>query len=509
MIWKKTWFSYGLWTFYSGIVCIALALGIFLCFPKEKLYIMLGMVCLFFLLLTGLYYLIQFLVKKAGTGREFSKKTGLFFEVFLLAAACIGGSILRIVPILQADLTALAQTELLQNSFVTDGMALPQTAHGQEWFFMHALRALFLFTGNHANAALWLQFAMQMLGSFFFYLGIRKLSGKAAAIAGFTGMMFLPVYVQSSSVLNAVWMEFLLFGFGFYLTGSFLRARRNEEEKERTHFQKAFFYIGAILLGLYIAVVIYGDVSGVLLVLLGGSVLWSLPVREKKDKRYSLRTVLALCLLLGAVGGITLLFAWKAYANQVLFLTVAKDWFAVYRAYLSKPVGVDLYAGREVVYLILTAVSFFGIFGFFKERKEESLSGMFLFFIGTAVLYMQGLFRWGMEAFDMRLLLLMTVCASFAVGTCFRFVPAKEQPKEKELEKEEQRLEQKSEPKLEQESKIKTQKENEEKAAEVCRLEEAHSKVKLLENPLPGPKKHISKTMDYDIEVADDDDYDI
>lgn len=124
----------------------------------------------FFLLLTGLYYLIQFLVKKAGTGREFFKENRTFFEVFLLAAACIGGSILRIVPILQADLTALAQTELLQNSFVTDGMALPQTAHGQEWFFMHALRALFLFTGNHANAALWLQFAMQMLGSFSFIL---------------------------------------------------------------------------------------------------------------------------------------------------------------------------------------------------------------------------------------------------------------------------------------------------------------------------------------------------
>lgn len=507
MIWKKTWFSYVLWAFYSGIVCIALALGILLCFPKENLYIMLGTVCLFFLSLTGVYYLIQFLVRKAGTDREISKKTGIFFEVLLLAVACVGGSVLRIVPILQADQTALAKMALLQDSFVTEGVAVPQIAHGQEWFFMHALRVLFLFTGNHANAALWFQFSIQMLGSFFFYLGIRKLAGKAAAVAGFIGMMFLPVYVQSSSVLNTVWMEFLLFGIGFYLTGSFLRARRNEEEKERNRFQRAFSYIGAVLLGLYIAVVIYGDFSGLLLVLLGGSVLWSLPVREKGDKRYSLRTVQAFCMLLGAVGGITLLFAWKAYAYHVLLLTVAKDWFAVYRAYLSKPVGIDLYAGRESVYLILAAICFLGVFCFFKERKEESLSGMFLFFIGMSVLRMGGMLKQGAEAFDLWLLLLMTACAAFVVGNCFKLVPAEEESQK------EPKTELKTEPKTELKSETKTEletetKKEEVKAAEVSKQEE-QPKVKLLDNPLPGPKKHVPKTMDYDIEVADDDDYDV
>ena len=34
-------------------------------------------------------------------------------------------------------------------------------------------------------------------------------------------------------------------------------------------------------------------------------------------------------------------------------------------------------------------------------------------------------------------------------------------------------------------------------------------KVKLLENPLPLPKKLVYDPMDYDYEVSDDDDYDI
>ena len=34
-------------------------------------------------------------------------------------------------------------------------------------------------------------------------------------------------------------------------------------------------------------------------------------------------------------------------------------------------------------------------------------------------------------------------------------------------------------------------------------------KIKLLDNPLTLPKKHEKRTMDYDYEVADDDDYDI
>ena len=33
--------------------------------------------------------------------------------------------------------------------------------------------------------------------------------------------------------------------------------------------------------------------------------------------------------------------------------------------------------------------------------------------------------------------------------------------------------------------------------------------VRYIENPLPGPRKHVAKSMDYDLEVADDDDFDI
>lgn len=50
MIWKKTWFSYVLWALYSGILYLALALGIILLIPNEVSKIwMIGIVCLFFL----------------------------------------------------------------------------------------------------------------------------------------------------------------------------------------------------------------------------------------------------------------------------------------------------------------------------------------------------------------------------------------------------------------------------------------------------------------------------
>jgi len=39
--------------------------------------------------------------------------------------------------------------------------------------------------------------------------------------------------------------------------------------------------------------------------------------------------------------------------------------------------------------------------------------------------------------------------------------------------------------------------------------DEKKPEIDYIENPLPGPKKHVAKSMDYDIEVSDDDDYDI
>ena len=39
--------------------------------------------------------------------------------------------------------------------------------------------------------------------------------------------------------------------------------------------------------------------------------------------------------------------------------------------------------------------------------------------------------------------------------------------------------------------------------------EETTEQIEYIENPLPGPRKHVAKSMDYDLEVADDDDFDI
>lgn len=36
-----------------------------------------------------------------------------------------------------------------------------------------------------------------------------------------------------------------------------------------------------------------------------------------------------------------------------------------------------------------------------------------------------------------------------------------------------------------------------------------NSGVKYIENPLPLPKKHVNKTMDFDIEISENDDFDV
>ena len=112
MIWKKTWFSYGVWGLYSAVVSMAFALGIMLFVPKgSNPYLAVLLVCLFFLLMTLFFFLSQTIVVNVGGKRKIKRKAAVLVETFAILAALAGGSVLSVGFLRQAQPETLLQSE--------------------------------------------------------------------------------------------------------------------------------------------------------------------------------------------------------------------------------------------------------------------------------------------------------------------------------------------------------------------------------------------------------------
>lgn len=504
MIWKKTWFSYGVWGLYSAIVSMAFALGILLYVPTgSNPYLAVLMVCLFFLLMTLIFFLSQTLVVNLCDKRKLKRKAAVLIETFVILAALTGSCVFSVGFLRQAQPELMLQSEYLTDSFVGGSLTVSESVYGVRFYYLYVLRTLFIFLGNHGQAALWLQLFLYVAGSFFLYRGIRRLFGKTAGVFGFTALMMIPFWIETKETITPLWLEFFLFGTGFYLTAVFLRKHRDLEfAGERGRGRKFLDYLAPVLLGMFMASVIYAGPSGLLLMVLGFSILWSLP-EGGKTRTYPLRLLLAFLLLAGIAAGLFLLFLGEACICKETLFQVAETKWKLYgsQAGLSFPLN---FTDREsVAFSVLAGGMFWGIFRFFFEPKEDSLSGLFFFFLAVAGLRISGFFA--PDEKEIWLLFMMSVCAAVCVGrslTPFYTPKPEETAKGSELKenKEDVKEERKEEKALPPEKKqeIPDKSESTETPA-----------VEFLENPLPGPKKHVPKTMDYDIRIEDDDDFDI
>lgn len=568
MIWKKTWFSYVLWALYSVVVSMAYASGLLLYVPLGKSpYLAVGVVCLYFLLTAFAFFFLQQLLQNLGN-KKLRKNVAAVLESVLIFAVFCGCFLFQAKAVSGMDPKILAESEYLAKSFVQEGVAVSGSAYGAEWFYLYVLRGLFIFTGNHARAAFWLQFVLQTAGSLFLCGAIRKLSGSIAGALGFTGLMIIPAYVSGLNILTPLWVEFFLFAVGFCGVVFCLRRRKKVRGTGASVFAAAFF------LGVYFSCVIYGDLSGILLIFLAVSMLWSRPAANAGQTIIlygsQVKVMQTICLFGGCAAGLFLFFLGGPCSFQ--------EWRNVY----GLEFGLNFSGMAALCFVILCGFLFCGIFRFFYEKEEDSLCCMFLFFLGALALGLTGMTMPGMQ--EMWLLVLLTICAAVSLGrsmTRLRSVeektpqagwktlepeektaveervtdlgqpggktPASEEkenlmpeepiPEEREEpvpEKKEEAIPEETMPKEEEKmaTEEREQKMTEGKASEKERkenlsgqeIQEEKPQIKFLENPLPGPKKHVPRTLDfelgdeqlkdrseleYDVTINDDDDFDL
>lgn len=384
-------------------------------------------------------------------------------------------------------------------ALVTEDSTIPQTVHGATYIYLHLLRGLFLLVGNKWMAGIWAQIVMQMIAAVLMYLAIGQIGGKMAGLTFMAAIMFLPAEILRGLTYSPDMMYLCVYAIGLVCVASFLNKYAEGE------MVSIYDVIILAFSGAWIAFVCYLDISGITLPVIAVSALW---LRRQKSEKKCANVWIGLCVLIGAAGlfytGYLALYGYSCGKG------IVDVWNSLIRLYSIK--GYDELFWMEENEITVSAVLYSGMifaaFAYWTHGKSEKLSpwicaGLALcileyFHIPSAQLYSFGL---------------MTYTAAILGGIgisesiSFRKETTDRQAISGEMES------------IREEERMQVEEEIVSGDMEYVDLGE-RKKPQLIENPLPLPRKHVRKAMEYgfipeedmmhyDIEVDENDDYDI
>ena len=404
---------------------------------------------------------------------------------------------------------------------------IPQTVHGAVYFYVQMLHIVFGLLGNHFLAGIWFQIVLQMVAMVVLYFAVRRLAGAVAALVTFGFGMCAPYMVQSALVLSPEVLYFLLLAVACAVVAALGRGLK----------LPAFFIMGMIA-----ALCCYIDIMGMLILFLALATVFC---RRKAAGGSGARAAAAALCLLGAGLGFGACILADAFLSGKSVLGVAQAWLRLYEpggfrlpivleevgsvgeslfpAGASDGLGLGVPAEGAALLALLSV----GVFSFWCDRRRERISVVVLPVFGISLASCYGIFTEEMPGFYV-LYMLLAVLAGLGAGQCF-LAPYGIQPDRGPQEEPGRAGEA-------EEGGLAVEPPDTEAAGEIvdpgtqtegCSLspqgtveDSGQREVRYLENPMPLPKKHVKRVMEYaltapsedddfDVSIEEDDDFDI
>lgn len=438
--------------------------------------------------------------------RESSGQVKLIVEGLLAVALIAVGIMLRVREIMRYDISGEGGNIWFDAVKVTETTRIPQVVHGAVYFYLQVLHGLLVFLGNKMTAALALQLVLQILTGIFLYFAIRKLTGAVAAVVALGYWMLCPI-LSGTVILGPEPLYQLLWMIGLCVCVEALDSFRQRGDTPGIRSVGVFF-----LSGIAIGILTYLDVTGLLLLLVVFSVLFLETKRKVKIMRrigagalglFGTAVAFFACIALDAVGSgkqmeNVLLAWWKVFSPGKF------TWIALYEQPAVHTVDYT------VVYVIMVTILATGAFSYWCRKEHERQSVWFALVLALGILS-----GCGMPSVDMPgltlLYLLLAVAAGAGVQAVLPYemdllrgfkpvlsepveaVPVGAAPQKRRLKVQD----------------LETEDLPEEEPAPASEENPEADKIQFIENPLPLPKKHVPKVLDYKLNSADDDfDYD-
>lgn len=504
MSFKKNVVSYGIWALYLMAVGIVLSfMGMVVSNQNSGIpYLALGLLVLSFVLLFLVYFLAKKIIDSVQVKRMPRSRAALI-EGFLVAVSLVAGIVLRVMMIGSAGEEA-AYYEVAK---VTENQIRMQLVQGSIYYYLFLLNGLFRLVGNKWMAGIALQVVLQMAGALLAYFAIRCLSGRGPALISLLFLTLAPGSIREGMTYSPKMLYFCLYALILLMIAWFLRQSARPDGRALT-------WILALLCGALVAFAGYTDIMGFTLVIPLCGLLGL-----KREQRGMLIWVAQFFLSMLAMAGT---FCLLVYLDGVMsgtgFERVLDAWCTTYH---MKGADYDFLfreSGYETVLLMIFMG--LGIFTFTRRRNEEIFSPWVVMLVSIVIMRILGIITLNMNG-SYQMFFAMTGLAGVALSELFvrDGGRAAENAGIPEAAAEDQNQAGAAALTEEKKQKERDEMENISRQTETSGQEEQSRPVQFIDNPLPLPKKHVKKTMDYpfipdesqmhfDIEVDPKDNFD-
>lgn len=516
----------------------------------------------------GLYWVIRGIARQIRRKCAWKKSVIICFECITVLLIMAAGIVLRIDGA-EYDIY-MAENGLLSYYGRTQGMqyydmAVVTAESSVSSFAVLGLRELYVlclsialsFLGNKIASAIIMQVFLQIIGMILVYAVTRKIAGRIPACTALLYLACSPCCIGMIACIDPEWLFFDLYMLGMLFAVGFVKSYC------ANGLRRPVAVIGAAVLGAAIGLLAYlHPVALTILIVMAAVVIGRKQRQEDKPLYYSA----GVSAVIIAVTFLASIASWLGVTAAVYY-EKGTDAFKIIEQCIRQLsfLQYDIVPSAEYpyhldIYLIGVSVVFaaFLIFEFLREGKEQNYTLWLLICILAAPTPLSALGQTGGEYFfGILSLYVWAVLAGLGLQNCIFGGRAKvmqavieEINSSAEIEKPEQSdelkiteeseepngsglLDKPEEPEQIDEAKDKKMEvetiedeiiEGEIKEDEIIedKIEESEStgKPRYFENPLPLPKKHVKREMDYqypvdekdmkyDIEVSENDDFDI
>ena len=482
---KKTWISYVLWAFYTCATGVILADYAILFWQKYvNALINYGTIIFVFLVfagVTGCYFLIRKALAvyhrqdNAEKDGKKSSRTAKLLEILIALGVFFVGLLYRIYLYLQSTPDMIVITKYYHDATLKAGAGVEPITHGVSYLYTLCLSFVLSFLGNKSAAAVWLQIFLQMLTILLAFLAVRKTAGRIPACVAMFALAVSSVYAGQIFILTPESFFFLLYLAGLFIIGS----------------------AGAFLSGIAIGILCYLDAISLTLLFLLPALFTGIQQREKNKVSF--------LMLILSTGGLSFMgaLAIDAFYSHGKIGQTAETWFLLYRNHI-KADYIFYQTNQSIIEcLVLVVPAAFLIMAFWNRRKEQNASFWIclMFLLAPTPLTAVGVLPY--QIFS---IFIWSVLAGIGLQQSFVW-------EEKKVAKKAVNIQTVDEDKSAVDMKESAPEASVETSMPV-------SAPRFIENPLPLPKKHEKREMDYqyevpedkmnfDVEIKENDDFDI
>lgn len=376
---------------------------------------------------------------------------------------------------------------------VAEGQTIPSVVHGAVYIYLEVLHLVYLLFGNKLVAGVWLQIVLLAITGGFLYAAVRKMAGALPALASLAFLMVGPYMMGESLILSPQIFFLAIYAIALFLSALCIAGKKRS--------------VTCLLTGLLVGAVCYFDVMGVTLLffLLCGILM------QKSDEQEPIsgRLLGGLLALIGGIVGFLLLIGMDSVTSGKTFLNVLSAWGQLYQPSVFTFPDFLNFSGITVEMVVLLLFLPLGVMSYWFNRETEKSSPWILATIVLLILTCFGMTTEEMNG-AMQFYMFFAVMAGISVSGVIELSQRKEadslninRNKKKQHADEKNNVEDKNKEEEVQAEETAAAEQEELTPAEIALdkiLEEGKQpKVAFLENPLPLPKTHVKKVLDYDI----------